>query len=169
MSQYKAKNGAVAVARKAPMVGAQVVNAASIPTPDDLPAFVQPMYAEIVADLESRGLRHYDLATIRQYCQQVAIADAAARDVFENGITVPTLDGGTKANPAVKIMRDASTQSLRIANEYGLSLSSRVRLGLALSGAGSVLESIKRDIAGLMDDDVDVADVVKARHQKVRL
>jgi len=120
--------------------------AAKAATPDELPESVRAMYREIIAELENRGLKYFDTRQIRAYCQQMAIAEMAAADVFENGTTVSTLSGGVKANPSVAIMRDASTQALRIAEAYGITLAARLRLGLASASSVSGLQSIRNEL-----------------------
>ena len=144
-SNYRARNGAVSV-HSARVVAPSKIAPESLAGRDDLPESVQGLYDEIVAALSTRGLTDYDLRMIEEFCSQIAIAELARRDVFQTGCTVPTLDGGCKANPSVKIQRDASTQALRIASEYGLTLAARLRLGVIASTGMTMVDALRAEV-----------------------
>jgi hypothetical protein len=52
------------------------------------------------------------------------------------------------ANPAIKVEKDAAATFLRLAEQYGLTLAARLRLGLMQLAGESMLASLDRDLDG---------------------
>jgi P27 family predicted phage terminase small subunit len=90
------------------------------------------------ADLE--GVRLMAIAAYRH-------RQAAAR-IDSEGLVVSNAAGSPIANPAVKIEKDSAATFLRLAEQYGLTLAARLRLGLMQLAGESMLASLDRDLDG---------------------
>lgn len=113
--------------------------------PPDLAPEAQEMFSRIVAELAPRGLRESDVEAIGMMCHSAYVHLEARRRIAEMGVLVRT-PRGTVVNPLVKIARDEAATYLRLANEFGLTLASRLRLGLMQLAGESILQSLNRDL-----------------------
>ena len=122
--------------------------------PDDLPTGLVPVWAAIMAELDSRGgmpaaFHATDVMLVRVLVDAVYVHDLARADVLAQGITVPGRWGPT-TNPSLKTQKEAGATILRVATELGLSPAARTRLGLLeLVGASMVADLKDRLIAKL--------------------
>lgn len=116
--------------------------------PPDLPADVKQIWDTAVAELWPRGLRDADLEAIRQMCNAARRARQAADNIEKYGPLVKGLHGPV-INPMLKVEKDATSLYMKIANDYGLTIASRLRLGImALAGESmqAALEAVNRDL-----------------------
>lgn len=116
--------------------------------PTDLPPEAQEMYRSIVAELIPRGLREADLESVAMMCHSAWLHREARLKIAQTGILVKGPRGVPMVNPLIKVARDEANTYLRLANEFGLTLAARLRLGLMQLAGESILESMNRDLDG---------------------
>lgn len=125
--------------------------------PADLMPEAADMFRRVVAELAPRGLRDADLEAVAMMCYSAHIHQEARRKIAETGILVKGLRG-PMVNPLVKVARDEAQTYLRLANEFGLTLAARLRLGLMQLAGESILTSLNNDL----DQQAQVSIQVKA-------
>lgn len=103
------------------------------------------MFRRVVADLMPRGLREADLEAISMMCYSAHIHYEARRQIAATGVLVKGLRG-PMVNPLIKVARDEANTYLRLANEFGLTLAARLRLGLMQLAGESMLEAMSKDL-----------------------
>lgn len=103
------------------------------------------MFRRVVTELAPRGLRDADLESIAMMCYSAHVHRQAREKIAETGILVKG-PRGPMVNPLVKVARDEAATYLRLANEFGLTLASRLRLGLMQLAGESILSSLNRDL-----------------------
>ncbi len=116
------------------------------PAPRDLPPPAQAMWDVIVAELLHQDLRETDFEAIRLLVMSAYRARQAAENIEQYGIIVMGERGGPIVNPLVKLERDSTMTYLRLAEQYGLTLASRLRLGLMQLAGQSVLSALNEDL-----------------------
>ena len=137
-----------------PTASELVPAAAASPVLEEAPAFKIPatlppegreMFDRIVEELGPRGLRPVDLESLEMMCH-AAYAHRKAREfVVTHGVMV-SVHGRILPNPALKVARDEAAAYTRIAQEYGLTLAARLRLGLMQLAGESMLASLSNDL-----------------------
>lgn len=115
------------------------------PVPQELPDEAREMYERVVRELEPRGLREADLDALTMMVHSAYVHRQAREFVARNGVMV-LVNGRPVVNPAIKVARDEAAMYLRIAQEYGLTLAARLRLGLMQLAGESMLSSMNRDL-----------------------
>lgn len=105
----------------------------------------EAMFQRIVAELAPRGLREADLDALTMLCHSAEVHRQAREFVTRSGVMV-MVNGRPVVNPAIKVARDEAQNYLRIAQEYGLTLAARLRLGLMQLAGESMLASLNRDL-----------------------
>jgi P27 family predicted phage terminase small subunit len=125
-----------------------------VPAPADLPAEVVPLWTLIVDELDTRGgmpsaLRGTDSLLIRCLVEACEVHRQASEVVRDTGIVVKGRFG-PMPNPCLHVQRDSAATILRLCAELGLSPAARTRLGLMTVLAGSLLESMHRDMAAVV-------------------
>jgi P27 family predicted phage terminase small subunit len=115
--------------------------------PDDLPAAAVPVWEQAVAELEPMGLRPADLEAIRLMCVAACRARQAAASIDQYGLLVKG-ERGPMVNPMARLERDATMTYLRLAEQFGLTLASRMRLGLMVLAGESLVAELNRDLDG---------------------
>jgi P27 family predicted phage terminase small subunit len=101
-----------------------------------------------------RMLTRVDTACLAAYCTSYArwrlalelLTREAANDPATRGLTVKVRDGSHRRSPLVKIARDAASDMLLYAREFGLTAAARSRL----AGAGWVPPDKPSKFAGLL-------------------
>ncbi|MEI6449788.1 MAG: P27 family phage terminase small subunit [Actinomycetes bacterium] len=131
--------------RKPKTTAVAVVEAAPVAVPCDLPDGAHELYRVAVAELLPRGLRPVDLEAIRQMSLSAHYARQAERHIEAHGLLIAT-EFGERINPMLKLHRDESDKYMKIANEYGLTIASRLRLGLLHLAGESLLAGIDKEI-----------------------
>jgi P27 family predicted phage terminase small subunit len=114
--------------------------------PAPLPAEVRPLWDAVLADLTGRGLMPSDLEALHAMVMAAHRRRQAAALVDELGLLVIGPTGALMANPAVKIERESTVLCMRIAQDFGLTLASRMRLGLIQLAGESLLQSLTADL-----------------------
>lgn len=105
----------------------------------------QDMYRRVVAELYPRGLREADLEAISMLCYSAYLHKEAREAIAKHGVLVKG-PRGPMLNPLVKVARDEANTYLRLANEFGLTLAARLRLGLMQLAGESVLASLNKEL-----------------------
>lgn len=119
--------------------------APAITPPPDLAPEAAEMYVRIVEELVPRGLREADLESVAMMCHSAHLHREARAAIAKHGLLVKG-PRGPMVNPLVKVARDEATIYLRLANEFGLTLAARLRLGLMQLAGESIIESLNRDL-----------------------
>lgn len=113
--------------------------------PDYLPDGAKETFSRIIEELTPRGLRDADLEAIAMLCQSAWIHQEATRNIATQGLIVKGARG-PMVNPLVKVARDEAANYLRLADAFGLTLGSRLRLGLMQLTGESILSSLNREL-----------------------
>lgn len=113
--------------------------------PADLPIAAQEMFRNVVAELYPRGLRDADLEAISMLVYSAHLHKEAREGIAKHGLLVKG-PRGPMLNPLVKVARDEANTYLRLANEFGLTLAARLRLGLMQLAGESVLSSLNAEL-----------------------
>ena len=115
--------------------------------PEDLPGDAQDMFRAVIAELWPRGLRDTDVEAVAMMCWSAYLHQEARREIAANGLMIYTVRGAA-VNPLIKVARDEAAVYLRIANEFGLTLASRLRLGLMQLAGESLLNTLNDELDG---------------------
>lgn len=118
--------------------------------PSDLPEGCTEMWYRAVEELNPRGLREADLSAIEMMCIAYHRHKQARAIVERNGMVV-TGRNGPVINPMIKVEREQAQAYLKIADEYGLTFASRLRLGLIQLTGQSILQSLDDDLGKTWD------------------
>lgn len=113
-----------------------------------LPPEYGQLYADLVEDLRNRGLKHFDSHLLRSFCVQLWIAERAEAEIVADGLTIESAYG-LKPHPSLRTLRDANTQAVKLGEQFGLTLASRLRLGLAGISSGSALADLQRQLEAI--------------------
>lgn len=115
------------------------------PPPEDLPHDVHELWRVSIAELQHKGLRPADYEAIRLMCLMALRARQASDHIATWGLLVEG-ERGPLTNPMIKVERDASMTYLRIAQDFGLTFASRLRLGLMRLSGESLLGQLNREL-----------------------
>lgn len=130
-------------------VAAEVVAALPRPAEPAAPAGLTDeaveMYRRVLEELVPRGLREADYEAVAMMCHSASIHFEARRRIAEMGLLVEG-PRGPIVNPLVKVARDEANTYLRLANEFGLTLAARLRLGLMQLAGESIVSSLNADL-----------------------
>jgi len=124
---------------------ADVAGVDRFPPPPHLPDEAQAIYARVVAELAPQGLRETDAEAIGMLAQSAWVHAEARRELARTGVLVKG-PRGPMVNPLVKVIRDEAATYLRLADAYGLTLASRLRLGLLQLAGQSMLDAMNADL-----------------------
>lgn len=114
--------------------------------PAPIPDEVAGLWDAVISDLRGRGLMSSDLEALHALVMSAHRRRQAAALIEEFGLLVVGPSGAWVANPAVKIEREATATCIRIAQDFGLTLASRMRLGLIELAGRSLLQSLNDDL-----------------------
>lgn len=113
--------------------------------PSDLPPLAKELFRRIVAELHPRGLREADLDAVAMLAHSAAIHSEARQRIAETGLLVKGPKGPI-VNPLIKVARDEAATYLRLSDSFGLTISSRLRLGLMQLAGESMLAGLNREL-----------------------
>jgi P27 family predicted phage terminase small subunit len=122
----------------------------TITVPEYVPAETRDLYIVAVDAIARRGATQEDMEAIVEMCQAAAYVRRAAADIESNGMVIDT-PFGPKVNPMLKVHKEQSARYMSIANEYGLTLASRLRLGLMQIAGESMLSGLHADLGLRVD------------------
>ena len=113
--------------------------------PEGLPDPAQVMFRRIVAELQPRGLREADVEAIAMLAHSAWLHTQARREIAETGLMVKG-PYGPVINPLIKVARDEAATYLRLSESFGLTIASRLRLGLMQLAGQSMIASLNTDL-----------------------
>lgn len=113
--------------------------------PDDLPEEIAPLWRTAVGELEPRGIRPADLEAVRLMCMAALRARQAGEQIAKYGVLVKGARG-PMPNPMLRVEKDATATYLRLAEQFGLTVASRMRLGLIQLTGESILATLDSDL-----------------------
>jgi len=103
------------------------------------------MFDQACRELAGRGLRESDYEALAMMATSAWAHTEARKQLAAQGILVRR--GQTaQVNPLVKVVRDEAATYMRIADQYGLTLASRLRLGLMQLQGESMLRALNEDL-----------------------
>lgn len=117
------------------------------PVPAHLDDEGKEMFLRVVNELSARGLREADLAAVEMLVTAYQRHQEARRWIDKQGILVRG-QRGAMVNPLLKIEKDSAATYLRLADAFGLTLASRLRLGLMQLAGESMLSALNADLDG---------------------
>jgi P27 family predicted phage terminase small subunit len=116
------------------------------PPPASLPEWVHGRWRDVIEDLGgSDHMRVSYLPAIEAYCAAIAVHAEATQHLRENGLIV-LAENGPRANPMIRVQKDAAATILRFADALGMTPAGRIRLGLMEVAGKSILLGIQREI-----------------------
>jgi P27 family predicted phage terminase small subunit len=118
------------------------VDAMAAGLPAGLP---REMFQRAVAELAGR-LTDTDLEALRMLAWSVYRHQQAQQHIEEHGLVVDTAFG-PKVNPMLKQARDEAQLYLKIADQYALTFTSRLRAGLLQLAGASLMKDLHSGIA----------------------
>lgn len=122
-------------------------DAADLPRPPGgLPVEAHDLWRLVVGELWPRGLRPSDLEGVRMLVMAAHRNRQAAAAVDEHGLMVLSGTGSLMLNPALRLEKDTRVDYLRWSDALGLTMASRLRLGLMQLAGESLLSSLARDL-----------------------
>jgi P27 family predicted phage terminase small subunit len=114
--------------------------------PEDLREDMQAVWRRMVGALRiSAPLREVDVFALEAAVRLYVRMRENGKLVDDYGVLART-DAGVTVSPFVKGERDAALGFLRFAEQYGLTLASRMRLGLMQLQGKSLLEGLAEDL-----------------------
>lgn len=113
--------------------------------PEDMPEQAAAMFRRAVQELAPRGLRDTDLESIAMMVHAAHLHKQARDGINKHGLLVKG-PRGPMVNPLVRVARDEASTYLRLANEFGLTLAARLRLGLMQLAGQSLLGGLNDDL-----------------------
>lgn len=135
-----------------PATGKKRTTVAVLPTrpavpapPDDLPQGVHDLWDTAMVELQGQGMRQGDLEAVRMMCLAAWRHRQAAEQVEKFGVLVQG-PRGPIVNPMLRVERDSALLYAKLADQFGLTLSARLRLGLIQLAGQSILKSLNDDL-----------------------
>lgn len=115
--------------------------------PAELEDEAKEFWREAVPTLHEAGLlSRVDKPALEMLATQYARAKQAGRVVAEQGLLALGSAGQFRIHPAVIAEREATTQFLRLAEQYALTPVARTRLGLAEMQRQSIAQAVGEDL-----------------------
>ncbi|HXF71499.1 MAG TPA: phage terminase small subunit P27 family [Actinomycetota bacterium] len=121
--------------------------AAAPEPPADLPEEMRSTWGRVVEALGGHGLREADAFAVEALVRQYHRMKQAGELVQAYGLAAQKTSGDVVVSPFVKAERDAAMAFLRLAEQYGLTVASRMRLGLMQLQGRSIAEALQSDLA----------------------
>ncbi len=115
--------------------------------PPDLPEAMRPTWDRMVELLVPLGSRQVDVFAIEALVRQYHRMRSTGALVDEYGVVLRTEAGAVSASPFLRAERDAAAMFLRIGEQFGLTVASRMRLGLMRLEGKTMAEALQHDLA----------------------
>ncbi len=122
-----------------------IVAPTSPPPPQDLPAGAAAVWEALVDDLQVEFRRASDLEAFRLMCIAGHRARRASEAIEKIGELVAG-ERGPMVNPLTRLERDSAVLFVRIAEQLGLTMAARLRMGLVVAQGATMLASLEHDI-----------------------
>lgn len=136
------------------------------PAPETLTSHERDVWEQLIPEVAALGwIDRVDRSMLELLVQQIALVDMARQAVRERGfmLTVYDRDGNPvdeKVNPAARLQVQATSQALRLAEQFGLTASARARLGLTVAKGASLAQQLAAELDDDGDDTIEVPDAV---------
>lgn len=114
--------------------------------PEDLAPELRIVWDRIVETLNGVPLRSADSFGIEALVRQYHRMRQAGALVDQYGVITRTTAGDVAVSPFVKAERDATAAFLRLAEHYGLTVASRMRLGLMQLAGKTLAQALADDL-----------------------
>lgn len=114
--------------------------------PPDLPEAMRPTWDRMVELLVPLGTRPVDAFTVEALVRQYHRMRSTGALVDEYGVVLRTEGGAVSASPFLKAERDAAAMFLRIGEQFGLTVASRMRLGLMQLQGKTMAQALSEDL-----------------------
>ncbi len=121
---------------------------AMLPPPETLPPQMVPTWNRVVEAMPTAP-RTGDAFVIEAFVRQYHRMQAAGELVDPEsgyGVAVRKVNGDITASPFLKAERDSAAMVLRIAEHFGLTIASRMRLGLMQLAGETLAQALSRDL-----------------------
>lgn len=105
----------------------------AIQPPDWLPLAGKKIWAELLPELQQSGAKAIDIGLFTHLCAAFGMAEEAQEALRKEGLVVHNSHGSRK-NPAYQIWRDSVSTFNQIAQQFGLSPASRVKMSNNVAG-----------------------------------
>lgn len=115
--------------------------------PEYLPEADHGTWHRVMGELWPRGLRESDLSGVVMLVTAASEHREASEAIAQSGLVIRNDKGQPVANPYVKIRKDAAATYTRLADQFGLTIAARLRLGLIQLAGQSILQSLDSDIS----------------------
>jgi P27 family predicted phage terminase small subunit len=113
--------------------------------PADIPERAQEIWRALVPDLHPQYRKAADLEALRMLCVSAERSRQATETIATYGLIVEGLRGPI-VNPALKVERDAAGLYLKLAEQLGLTMAARLRLGLVLAQGASLAAQLSDEL-----------------------
>jgi P27 family predicted phage terminase small subunit len=115
--------------------------------PEDLPEKMLPTWHRVVDAMGGiAALTAGDLFTIEAFVRQYHRMREAGKLVDDYSILATRVTGDVTVSPFLKAERDSAAMVLRLAEQYGLTVASRMRLGLMNLQGRTMLQALNDDL-----------------------
>lgn len=114
--------------------------------PEHLAPETRQIWERIVATLGEMPLREADAFGIELMVRQYEVARRAGALLDDYGILSKRTSGEVTTSPLVRAQRDAAAMFLRYAEHYGLTVASRMRLGLMQLAGKTLAQALVEDL-----------------------
>lgn len=128
-----------------PLMGDIIGLPGAFAPPEDLPEEAYPIWEQAVSELVPQGLKAADLEAIRMMCLAALRARQAAESISKYGIMVKGARG-PMANPMLRVERDSTATYVRLAEQFGLTVAARLRLGLMQIAGQSMISNLNASL-----------------------
>jgi P27 family predicted phage terminase small subunit len=116
--------------------------------PEHLSPEMQQIWRRLVELIGPARLRSEDAFTIEAMVRQFRRMQQAGEWLESYGIHQESASGAISASAFLKAERDATAMFLRLAENYGLTTASRMRLGLMQLSGASLAQQLSDDLSG---------------------
>jgi P27 family predicted phage terminase small subunit len=129
-------------------VPAPIERPPSLQPPLELPEEMRPTWEHVVEVLGGiTSIRSGDAFAVELMVRQYHRVRQTGKLVDDYGVLARTEAGAVTASPFLKAERDATAMFLRLAEHFGLTVASRMRLGLMTLQGQTLAQSLAQDLA----------------------
>lgn len=114
--------------------------------PPDLPKSMRPTWDRMVELVVPLGSRPVDVFALEALVRQYHRMRSTGALVDEYGVVHRTEGGAISASPFLRAERDAAAMFLRLAEQFGLTVASRMRLGLMQLQGKTMAQALSDDL-----------------------
>jgi P27 family predicted phage terminase small subunit len=124
----------------------ELVEPTVLQPPPDLPEAMHETWHHLVGALGDVPIRQGDAMALAMLVRQYHRMVDAGNMVDQYGVAFRTPADAVVVSPFLRAERDATAMFLRLAEHYGLTLASRMRLGLMRLAGQTLAQSLSNDL-----------------------